>query len=338
MAGAKWWDTIWNPATGCSEVSPGCRHCYARRFAKRLAGRAGYPTVAPFRPQVRRGRLPDPFRWKRRSRVAFTCSMGDLFHEAIPDSFRRVVFGVMASAGAHTFIVLTKRPRIAAEFFADDGNNLGQCLFALHGWRMRDGRWLRAVREATVLEGRADTLSGWTRAGYGTGGGWPLPNVWLGVSAENQRAFDLRWPIIARVPAWRRVVSLEPLLEPIEFNTEPGATMYRARPMPDARGPDRDIPLPMPNWVLAGAETGPGRRAFSPSYLYPAAKWCAATNTPFFLKSPGPFSGLLSPHNRLCSIFGGAVDAIRRRPAFFDGRARRKERAHGTDSATVPAV
>src|SRR3954451_7046954 len=104
----EWTEATWNPVTGCSEVSPGCAHCYAKTFAERWRGVPGHPYEQGFDLRLWPERLDVPLRW-RRPRVVFVNSMSDLFHEDIPDEFVADVFDVMVRAEQHTFQVLTKR-------------------------------------------------------------------------------------------------------------------------------------------------------------------------------------------------------------------------------------
>jgi protein gp37 len=104
----EWTDVTWNPVTGCTEVSPGCDHCYARTFANRWVGIPGHPYEQGFAVTLRPDRLDQPLRWKRPMRV-FVNSMSDLFHVAVPEPFIRDVFATMAAAPQHQFQVLTKR-------------------------------------------------------------------------------------------------------------------------------------------------------------------------------------------------------------------------------------
>jgi protein gp37 len=106
----EWTDATWNPVTGCTQISPGCDHCYALAFAERFRGVAGHPYEQGFDLTLWPNRLELPLRWKRPRRI-FVNSMSDLFHERVPDEFIRRVFDVMAQADWHTFQVLTKRPR-----------------------------------------------------------------------------------------------------------------------------------------------------------------------------------------------------------------------------------
>ncbi len=110
----EWTESTWNPVTGCSEVSPGCAHCYAKTFAERFRGVPNHPYEVGFDLTLRPERLNQPLLWKR-PRLVFVNSMSDLFHEGVPESYIRDVFAVMATAHWHTFQVLTKRSVRLAE-------------------------------------------------------------------------------------------------------------------------------------------------------------------------------------------------------------------------------
>lgn len=105
----EWTDATWNPVTGCTEVSPGCDHCYAKTFAERFRGIPGHHFEQGFDLRLWPERLEYPLRWRRPRRI-FVNSMSDLFHRDVPDDFILRVFGVMAQVPRHTFQVLTKRP------------------------------------------------------------------------------------------------------------------------------------------------------------------------------------------------------------------------------------
>lgn len=104
----EWTESTWNPVTGCSEVSPGCAHCYAKTFAERWRGIAGHPYEQGFDLRLWPTRLDYPVKWKR-PRMIFVNSMSDLFHEDIPFEYVKRVFAVMHEASHHTFQILTKR-------------------------------------------------------------------------------------------------------------------------------------------------------------------------------------------------------------------------------------
>ena len=104
----EWTDSTWNPVTGCTKVSPGCKHCYAERMAKRLKA-MGHPNYANgFKPTVHEHLLEQPLRWKK-PQMIFVNSMSDLFHEDVPSDFIQKIFNVMHQAHWHTFQILTKR-------------------------------------------------------------------------------------------------------------------------------------------------------------------------------------------------------------------------------------
>ncbi len=110
----EWTEATWNPVTGCTEISPGCAHCYAKTFAERFRGVPGHPYENGFDLQLRPERLEQPLRWKK-PRTIFVNSMSDLFHEAVSDDYIQQVFEVMASVERHRFQVLTKRSERLAQ-------------------------------------------------------------------------------------------------------------------------------------------------------------------------------------------------------------------------------
>lgn len=186
----------WNPVTGCSEVSEGCDHCYARTFAERWRGVPGHPFEQGFDVRLWPDRLVKPLRWRKPRRV-FVNSMSDLFlaAEQIPDEFVARVFAVMAAADDHTFQVLTKRPARMRSLL----NSSGFRVLVQHQWAELGGR---GVSPATH---------------------WPLPNVWMGVSVETQKWAQVRLPQLVTAPAAVRFASCEPLLGPLDLRPWLGA-------------------------------------------------------------------------------------------------------------------
>lgn len=104
----EWTDSTWNPVTGCTKISPGCKNCYAETFAERFRGVPGHPFEQGFDLRLWQERLELPLKWKQ-PRTIFVNSMSDLFHEKVPADFIFKVFETMQAAHRHTFQILTKR-------------------------------------------------------------------------------------------------------------------------------------------------------------------------------------------------------------------------------------
>jgi protein gp37 len=192
MTAIEWTQKVWNPTTGCDRVSPGCDHCYALTMAKRLKGMGsakyqndGDPrTSGPgFGITEHPDALTIPLRWRQGQRV-FVNSMSDLFHDGVTDEFISRVFAVMAATPQHTYQVLTKR----------------------HG-RMRSLLNREDFRFEVMTQVAGKVAAGDLDIRTGT---WPLPNVWLGVSVEDQKRADLRIPALLDTPAAVRFLSCEP--------------------------------------------------------------------------------------------------------------------------------
>jgi len=163
----------WNPVTGCTKISEGCKHCYAERMSKRLARRFGYPADDPFKVTLHPDRLKEPLRW-RKPRTVFVCSMGDLFHQDVPFDWILRVWTTMFYALDHTYLILTKRPDRMHIFLTE---------------------WLPSAWHLAMLEPYAG----------------PFPNVWLGTSIEKPE-YGYRAEYLRRTPAALRFLSMEPLL------------------------------------------------------------------------------------------------------------------------------
>src|SRR6266404_1647982 len=104
----EWTEATWNPVTGCTKVSPGCKHCYAERMAGRLKAMGQKNYVNGFTPTVHEHMLELPLRWRRSQRI-FVNSMSDLFHPDVPESFIQKVFQIMERGNWHRYQILTKR-------------------------------------------------------------------------------------------------------------------------------------------------------------------------------------------------------------------------------------
>ncbi len=265
----EWTDVTWNPIRGCQLVSPGCTNCYAMKQAHRFSGE-GMPyeglTKLGDRGPVWTGEvrlvpelLNDPLKWRKPRRV-FVNSMSDLFHEAVPDEFILQVFAVMAICPQHTFQILTKRPQRMLQFFT-------QPYLTSPGHDER-------VRGAVLR-----------RAGCGQRVPvWPLPNVWLGVSVEDQPRADERIPLLVETPAAVRFLSCEPLIAPVNLRPQTGV-----RKIPDGEGgvdylDDYADWLYKIDWVIVGGESGPHARPMQPDWARSLRDQCQAAGAKFFMK------------------------------------------------------
>lgn len=265
-----WTEATWNPVTGCDEVSPGCDHCYAKTLAERFRGTPGHYFENGFDVQLRPERLEQPIRWKR-PRAIFVNSMSDLFHKDVLDEYIARVFAVMALAPQHTFQVLTKRhgrmrSLLSSPTFYESVDRAVEQLAtapgSLVGRTERDTIQRRAAKWMPLLAR------------------WPLPNVWLGVSVEDQARANLRIPALLDTPAAVRFLSCEPLLGPIDLR-EP-----LAKSRPDFDG-DRLYVRDRLHWVIAGGESGRGARPMDTIWARDLRDQCSAAGIPFFFKQWG---------------------------------------------------
>jgi protein gp37 len=230
----EWCDATWNPVTGCTPVSAGCQNCYAKRMAGRFPKLHHYGpmagTCAAFHHIVfHPERLDQPLHWRKPRRI-FVCSMGDLFHEDAIETYHPRIWEAMGAAYWHTFMILTKRPKRMRAALSDTG-------------------WLRP-----------------TLMNMGTSDPATWKHVWLGVSVEDQATAEERIPILLRIPAAKRFVSVEPMLGPVGLNMIWGPWKSEL------------------DWVICGAETGPHKRRMELAWARDLRWQCAAAGVPFFFK------------------------------------------------------
>lgn len=280
----EWTDKVWNPVRGCSRVSPGCQHCYAERQAARFSGPGqpyeglvkmvgGEPRwTGVLRPVPEK--LSEPLRWRKPCRI-FVNSMSDLFHEDVPDEFIDRVFAVMALATQHTFQVLTKRA----------------------------GRMAVYLNQPLKIE---DIYAQW----YGFSGGtleaeaWPLPNVWLGVSVEDQARADERIPHLLATPAAVRFLSCEPLLGEVDLSGHLNSLRGYFANVKELECCGKTYPRRGDmHWVICGGESGPGARPCNPSWIKDLVNQCRAASVPCFVKQLG--SNVLDFAGRIRDRKGG---------------------------------
>lgn len=329
--GIEWTDATWNPVVGCAKVSAGCKNCYAmvdslrvvRQLraivAKRddggterqratlqayegvLACNEDGELLPRWRGNVRLmpERLDQPIRWQKPRRI-FVNSMSDLFHDDVPFEFIAAVFGAMAAAPQHTFQVLTKRPARMLEFFE---------------WVQSPDRHPETVGSSPSLECAWQLLRSEARhhpegvdgpvhkRGPETDAEWPLANVDIGVSVEDQKSADERIPLLLQCPAAVRWLSMEPLLGAVDVAPFVG---FRHEDEWDAdgvvlRNPDQRLPeaqrLPFHDpwvrgidWVVVGGESGAAARPMHPEWVRSLRDQCVAAGVPFHFKQWGEWA------------------------------------------------
>lgn len=223
----QWTDATWNPTTGCTKISPGCAHCYIETTPAFRVRHRQFDAKGHIPLQLHDDRLTQPMRWREPRRI-FVNSLSDLFHRDIPADFIDKVFAVMALTPQHTFQVLTKRaPRMCDYVCA-----------RIQGTE-------REVLNDAIQFAMDEAPRGWQLSGAPYA--WPLPNVWLGVSVENQR-LRRRIDYLLETPAAVRFVSAEPLLEDLDL------TPYLAGDALAAPGPGGFRKGPKLDWVIVGGE------------------------------------------------------------------------------------
>ncbi len=257
MSRIEWTEKTWNPVHGCSRVSPGCDNCYAMRFEHRFSGPGGRSQgFTKHRPKTAKRpgvdwtglvslipeRLDVPLR-RRKPTTWFVNSTSDLFHGAMSNEEIAEVFRAMAWCPQHRFQILTKRAERLPEW---------------HEWVKKHlGRVFRKGDPGPEANH------------------WPLRNVWLGVSCEDQQRADERIPHLLATPAAIRFVSAEPLLGPINF-------WLLSRPITAPRGILGGL-----DWVIVGGESGPGARPCDVDWIRDIVAECKRTNVACFVKQLG---------------------------------------------------
>ncbi len=260
----EWATETLNPIVGCTKKSAGCRGCYALRFAVRLAHnynlhdnvRKRYASTVhkvngkwewTGKVALFPERLEIPLHWKKPRRV-FLISMSDFFHVDVPFSFQCEILQVIGKCPQHTFMILTKR---------------------------------------------TEQLEMWNYAA-----GWhPYPNLWLGVTVENQEQADKRIPVLLEIPAAVHFVSVEPMLGAVGLTRWLGCSTCgnygmigydcdSSEDCPDCNGDfiDQQLEGSFLDWVICGAESGPGARPMDLDWARDLRDQCQAAGVPFFFK------------------------------------------------------
>lgn len=273
----EWAEETWSPVTGCTPISAGCLNCYAKRLAEgRLRGRCGYPRDNPFGVTLHPKRMEDPLKWKKPRKI-FVCSMGDLFHPDVPLEFISKILEVITKSTQHTFIILTKRPE-----------RMNHIMLA---WKGGYHHKIKHIDDNYPLRNTP-------------------PNLWLGVTAESQADADKRIPILLDIPAAKRFVSVEPMLDGILLdNLRPDKfTVYNALVgMANTSNPNGILgdvkpnkQLPKIDWVICGGENATNARTMNPDWVRSLRDQCENAEVPFFFKSWGEYMPFNFSYGKWC--------------------------------------
>lgn len=327
----EWTEATWNPVRGCSIVSEGCRNCYAMRMAHRSNRSGGAyegltrigahgPTWTGdvrFVPEL----LEYPLRLRKPHRI-FVNSMSDLFHESLSDGVILSIFDVMRRCPQHTFQILTKRPGRMLDWFRRWADTSGEPLDPQMVRGPEETRATHPSPRGQMFASYLETLGSepppgcaWPTFDWMDGMRWwpdsafTLPNIWLGVSCEDQKTADARIPVLLETPAAVRWISAEPLLGPVRIEDFIWPTCWHwaagykspqealaagayaeKRPQGLVHADCRFL-----NWVVVGGESGPGARPTHPDWIRSLRDQCAAARVPFFFKQWGAFMPVDTP-------------------------------------------
>lgn len=294
----EWTDATWNPITGCSVVSSGCTNCYAMKLAgtrlKHHPTREGLTTASKAGPvwngyvRFNKWMLLDPLKW-RRPRMIFVCAHGDLFAENVPDEWVDQVFAVMALAPLHTFQVLTKRPERMRDYLTNP-HTAARIYDLVMDMVVVDG-----VKAILTTPRTHDVAPEGNKVMLGV---WPLPNVWLGVSVEDQKRADERIPVLLNTPAAIRWISAEPLLGSLSIASYLLSSVIKPRSVGPSTAPHQTV-LRGLDWVVVGGESGRHARPMHPDWARSLRDQCAEAGVPFLFKQWGEYAPCPWKLNRL---------------------------------------
>lgn len=257
----EWTDHTFNPWTGCTNVSPGCDHCYAEAWSKR-SGHVRWGNSP--RRRTTEAYWKAPLKWEaqaftfaerfgRRQRV-FCASLADVFDNQVDPSWRRDLFALIKSCASLDWLMLTKRPQNIIKMLPRDWGN-----------------------------------------GY--------PNVWLGMTSEDQPRFDGRWKHLAKAPAAVRFVSYEPAI---------GAMRLPVSGL-------------LPDWIISGGESGGNSRPLQPAWVRSVAADCERGNIAFFHKQWGSYANNpLVLEKGLSKAEAAALDPHGKGGGLLDGKLHRE--------------
>lgn len=239
----------------CIHKSDGCRFCYSEKIALRFKRGAEFTAqnMKGLKPFLDEKELHKMLTYKPASgKMCFLGDMTDIAGEWVPMGLVMQLFAVFALRGNVQWQLLTKRPERLRDMLTANG---------VHEWVLESARKIGAGTIFPTLQ-------------------WPLPNVWLGVSCENQDTADERIPLLLQTPAAVRFVSYEPALGPVDFRP------YLVRTGLDPDGCP-EIQSWLLRWLIIGGESGPNARPFNLQWARDAIAQCRAVEVPCFMKQAG---------------------------------------------------
>lgn len=278
-----WTDHTFNPWWGCARVSPGCEHCYAESFAKRT-GHGVWGTTSPRR-FFKDKHWNEPVKWDEEARAAgerrrvFCASMSDVFEDRDDLLASRARLTTLVAATPHLdWLILTKRPQHARRLWTIAcGDGQGRCVCGAHG----SSKLHVDIASAT--------------------GHW-ASNLWLGTTTEDQRRADERIPHLLAAPALVRFLSSEPLLGPVDIGAYLPDAGLRSRTSGEWKQ------APAIDWVIVGAESGPGARTMEIGWARAIVEQCSAHRTACFVKQLGHRPLARSRYDMSAASFKAADD------------------------------
>lgn len=251
----EWTDYTWNPVTGCTKVSQGCKNCYAETMTTRFEKVWGHS----FKEVVcHQDRLNEPITMGKRlhGKKVFVCDMSDLFHEDVPERFIMEVIQVITICKDTTFQILTKRIERALDFFN------------------------RFVPK--YFNGLEENY-------------FPIQNLWIGTSCEDQKTANERIPCLIHIPAVVHFISCEPLLGPIDLRKIDPRERLKSEHVfcydviDNTEGPSAI------QWIIAGGESGRSARPMHPDWVRSLRDQCSSCDVPFFFKQWGEWMPISRP-------------------------------------------
>ena len=260
----EWTESVWNPVTGCTNISEGCLNCYAEPMANRLKAMGNIGYKDGFKVTCHKDRLAQPIKWKK-PRTIFVCSMGDLFHEDVPDKFIRQVFNIMTYAKHHTFLVLTKRAERMHDFLIK--NSFGK-LDLSHIW----------LGVSAENQEQADK------------------RIPLLLQTPAAKRFVSIEPMLGAIDLTSYISLTDENGTQEFFNKNGWGYDEWSGGFHDGSGDSLQSGL---DWIILGGESGPGARPMHPDWPRLVKDQCKTAGVPFFFKQWGEYISYKDAYNKL---------------------------------------